>query len=73
MDAVCAGSMNGPEAQILSLLLPRGCDRRSLDSDWDDRPILNAASDMPAAAGQRTREDGSPARNGRRNVQRDAG
>jgi hypothetical protein len=31
----------------------RGCDRRSLDSDWDDRPILNAASTRP-----RPRADG---------------
>ena len=51
MDAVSAGSTNGPKAQILSLWLPRGCDRRSLDSDWDDRPILNAALDTPANAG----------------------
>ena len=42
----------------------RGCDRRSLDSDRDDRTILKRRLDQPASAGEPTREDGCHAREG---------
>jgi len=72
MDTVRAGSMNGPKALIWSLWLPQGV-RSSLPRfrlGWSANPERRL--DTPATAGQRTREDGSPARGGRRSIQRDA-
>ena len=52
----CGRVMHWPGgSDLVAVAISRGCDRRSLDSDRDDRPILNAASTSPRTRARRMR------------------